>query len=328
MKGRNPYSYDEYVWVIGGGAFHALLVKEAKAMGYGVILSDRNIDCVAANHADIFLAIAIHDIKGHIEEALRLRAGHCIKVAAVIAIEAGHGVITAVLARTLGVAGIDPVAAHIASNRSLFRTHMEARGFLTPRASMITGMITGADLKDIESAMRHVGFPLVVKNGDSGMRGASIFRDKPEREDMAIAVNKAISASRSGRALIEELWMGTAHSVEAIFDCKGRFHPLSISERRFTRVTELMRPERMSLQMQNKAYALVHHAAESIGIGIGPVNADIVATDDGLRVVEFAAMPSGAGGLNRGNGAWSEVLKAVLLTHLGKTFDLSLKECS
>ena len=316
MKRRN-----EYFWVIGGGLLQVPLIDEVKQLGYKVIVSDMNSKCICANKAGIFLEIDIFDIQKHIHEALKLKS-EGVKISAVLAAGIDATVTMACLARTLGLPGVDPLAAFITNNKNVFRKTLKKLGYPVPKFATIS------DTNQVDLAVKKVDFPLIVKSTDSsGSRGIKIFR-KGSVVAVKEAVKAAMRVSRSGLALIEELWEGDEFTVETIFDFEGNYHPCFITDRIFNKDGDfalelgLRNPTNLSMRVQKQMYSLTKSVAKNIGINIGAAKVDMMLTKDGPRIIEMTTRLSGgfdcqylvpvATGMN--------VIRAAILTALGKKF--------
>ena len=56
----------KYIWVIGGGQLQVPLIHEARKLGYSIIITDGNQNCICSELADIFKTVDIFDINAHI----------------------------------------------------------------------------------------------------------------------------------------------------------------------------------------------------------------------------------------------------------------------
>lgn len=321
--------WNNFFWVIGGGLLQLPLISEVKKLGYKVIVSDRDPSCVCAKEADIFLEIDIFDVQKHLEESFRLKCSD-IKISGVLAAGIDATVTMAVLARSLGLPGVNPVIAYTTNNKDMFRGTLKKLGYPVPKFKVIS--IKNFD--DIELAINEIGYPLIVKNTDSsGSRGTKIFYEE-NLYDIKEIVKSAISVSRSKRALIEELWIGEEQTVETIFDINGKFHPCFITDRIFDRSngyaieTGLRHPTSLPPQKQEELYSLVEKVSMDLGINIGAAKADMMLTDEGPRIIEMTVRLSGGFDCQYLVPATTgkNVLRAAILTALGKSFPPELLE--
>jgi biotin carboxylase len=315
-------------WVIGGGLMQVPLVHEAKALGYRTVVSDRDPRCAARGHADLFAEVDIFDIPGHLAAAAEL--GGSDAIAAVLAAGIDAPETMAVMARELGLAGVDPEIAHLVNHKNEFRAALERLGYPVPRYRVLDE----ARLDSLPEALQAVGLPLIVKNtSSSGSRGTRIFREH-DLDAMRATALEAMSVSRSGLALIERLWEGPEQTVETLFDAEGRFHPCFITDRIFDRSSGyamemgLRHPTSLPAETQAELFALAESLGRDLGVTVGAVKLDTMLTEDGPRVIEMTVRMSGgfdcqflvpaATGKNP--------LRAAALTALGETFPRELLE--
>lgn len=282
------------VWLIGGGEMQSFLAAAARESGYRLVVTDRNSSCYLSAEADYFAPIDIFDIDGHLKLAAELDQGG-LKVAAVVASGIDAPETMARLARFFGLVGVDPAIARLVSNKAHFRSWMSSNGFETPKFRTV-------DEPSVSSASElaaQVGYPLIVKNTDSsGSRGTKIF-STPDRVGVSEAVRSAIQVSRAKTALIEALWVGSEHTVEALIDREGTFHECFITDREFTFQnshpveTGLVSPSQLSKELQSQMYELAREVSSKLGIDFGIVKIDAILTNSGPRIIEMTTRQSG-----------------------------------
>lgn len=317
----------DFFWIIGGGILQQPLIKEVRSLGYKVIVSDLDPECFCASSADIFVPIDIFDIDGHIQYSdILLKRGILIKGVLAAGIDAPETM--ASLAKYIGVPGVSPEVAHLVNNKELFRKKMVEIGEHVPKFHVITDK----NISELEKIIHTIGFPLIVKNtSSSGSRGTKIFYEY-NFNDIKNMVIEAMKVSRSSKALIESVWVGSEHTVETLFDISGKFHKCFITDRIFDKSsgfaieTGLIHPSRLSIKDQELMYALAKNVSDSLGIKIGASKFDMILTKDGPRIIEMTVRLSGgfdcqflvpaATGKN--------VLKAAVLTASGKHFEDNL----
>lgn len=318
---------ETYLWVIGGGVLQIPLIVEAKKIGLKVIVTDASPSCMCSQHADIFSPIDIFDIKKHLNLADDLTAkGVSIEGVLAAGIDAPETMTR--LAEHLKLPGVSSEIAHLVNNKELFREKMKELDIPVP----CFYVMTEDNLDTLDKTLSEVGYPLIVKNtSSSGSRGTKIFYE-PDFNGVKETVLEAIEISRSSKALIESLWLGSEHTVETIFDINGDFHECFITDRGFDKSngfaieTGLVHPSQLSKKNQKEMYVLAEYVSKSIGISHGAAKFDMMLTNDGPRIIEMTVRLSGgfdcqylvpfATGKN--------VLKAAIQTSLGKLFDNSI----
>lgn len=277
-----------YFWVIGGGLLQIPLISEVKALGYNVIVTDGNPNCVCASHADRFSPLDIYDIPAHIAWANMLKA-EGLSIAAVLAAGIDAPETMCALCEHLGLPSVSSSIARLVNHKDLFRQKMVELDI--PRPQFIS--FTQDDLTRLPDIARKIGYPLIVKNScSSGSRGTKIFYEENDTDLVSVGQD-AIAVSRSGNALIESLWVGTEHTVETLFDCNGHFHRCFITDRLFDKrngyplETGLVQPSQRSVEEQEQMYQLAETVARQIGVHIGAAKYDMIFTPDGPRIIEI-----------------------------------------
>ena len=318
---------NEFFWIIGGGQLQVPLIDEVKKLGYKIIITDKNPECICKDLADIFFPIDIFNIEDHLRIAKSLiKNGE--KIVGVLAAGIDAPITMAVLAKHLEINGVDPEIAKIVHNKNRFRTTLKKLGHPTPKFFVINNK----NLNQINSVIKEIGFPLIVKNSDSsGSRGTRIF-DKKNTNEIKKQIELAIKVSRSGNALIEECWEGSEHTVETIFDVNGEFHPCFITDRIFDKKNgypveiELFHPSKLPIPIQKEMFEIAKKVATDLGITIGAAKYDMILTKKGIRIIEMTVRLSGGFDCQYlvPAATGKNVLKAAILTALGKPFSKEL----
>lgn len=318
---------NEFFWIIGGGQLQIPLINEVKKLGYKIIATDRDLECICKDLVDIFYPIDIFDVENHLKAANNLIKNQK-KIVGVLAAGIDAPITMAVLAKHLGVPGVDPEIAKIVHNKNDFRKKLKKLGHPTPKFFVVNEK----NMDKVNSIIKNIGFPLIVKNSDSsGSRGTRIFY-KSDINKIKKQIYLAIKVSRSGNALIEECWEGSEHTVETIFDKNGEFHPCFITDRIFDKENgypveiELFHPTKLSIETQKEMYDIAKKVAIDLGITIGAAKYDMILTDKGSRIIEMTVRLSGGFDCQYlvPAATGKNVLKAAILTALGKPFSKDL----
>lgn len=289
----------KYLWIIGGGQLQVPVIKEAHKMGYKTIISDMNPDCICAKLADMFVHLDIYDIEGHIKYVKLLSSVYEIDdVVGVIACGIDAPETASWIAKTLGLPAADPEVARICHNKGEFRKAMKLLDYPVPKF----GIIDKDEIEKISKNPLHINsLPVIVKNTDnSGSRGTTIFHNYLwTYKELHEAIKKAQKASKSGKAIVEELFYGTEHTVETLFDIYGNFYSCFITDRFFDYSggyaveTGLRHPTTLPAYLQRKIYKITEELGRDLGVNASPFKLDIMVTDDGVRVLEATTRLSG-----------------------------------
>src|SRR5258706_8658440 len=162
MTSRHPAA----IWLVAGGAMQRRAAEKIKAMGYALVLTDGSASCALRPMADEFIHLDTFDFAGNSARADALRSRYDIR--AVFTAGADCHETVAVLARHLGLHGIDPGIAHLCRYKNLTRERLTERGI--PQPHLRDASIHGQAL----AAAAEIGFPIALKATDnSGSRGFS-----------------------------------------------------------------------------------------------------------------------------------------------------------
>src|ERR1700686_341918 len=126
MTSRHPAA----IWLIAGGAMQRLAAEKIKAMGDALILTDGSASCALHPMADEFIHLDTFDIARNIARADELRTRYDIR--AVFTAGADCHQTVAVLARHLGLHGIDPGIARLCRYKNRTRQRLRKCGIPQP----------------------------------------------------------------------------------------------------------------------------------------------------------------------------------------------------
>lgn len=262
--------------VLGAGAAQLGLLSAARERGLFVIAVDRDPGAPGFRYADRRAIISAEDEQG-ID-----RLAEAERVDGIIAPGIDWPVaIAARVAARLGLAHpLDPEVAVRAVSKLRQRECFREHGVPQPGWQLVSNGDSRV-------------FPCVVKAPDrQGQRGLSLVR-KPS--ELATAVERAIRASRTGAAVIEELVEGPELTVNA-FSVDGRFQPLTVTDRlvaeppAFGVALAHVWPAETDTEPVVSAAAA---AAEALGIQDGPTYTQLRLGRDGPQVLELAARLGG-----------------------------------
>ena len=276
MVGITPPPRKRRLLVLGAGPAQLGLLRAAQESGLFVIACDRDPAALGFEFADRRAVVSTED-----EPAIGMLAA-AENVDGVIA--PGIDWPVAIAARVAARFGLPhpltPETAVLAVSKQRQRERLAEHGVPQPEWRMAT-----------EAAELTV--PCVVKPPDrQGQKGLTIVRDEA---DLPAALDTAISASRSGAALVEELVPGPEVTVNA-FSSGGRFHPLTVTDR----ITA--EPPAFGVALAHAwpsehdvepAIAVAEQAAAALGIQEGPTYTQVVLGPEGPKVMELAARLGG-----------------------------------
>jgi biotin carboxylase len=289
--------------------------EKIKALGHALILTDGSSSCALRPMADEFVHLDTFDMAGNSARADALKTRYDIR--AVFTAGADCHETVAVLARYLGLHGIDPAIAHLCRYKNLTRERLREKGIPQP-------LLREADSHEQAlAAAEEIGFPIALKATDnSGSRGFSRIERK---EDLTrAAFQRARDNGTTGIVIVEELLLPQAgsiaeQSVETVW-YDGQMHWLNWVDRLFRKdfdsvahpwnaaddpyrdiswAIELghLNPAEHPSQVRHEVEGLARRAGEAIGMGSQKgghiLKADIMLTTKGPMILELTPRLSG-----------------------------------
>lgn len=187
--------------VLGGGLWQREYVRRARQLGAEVWLTDWSPEAVARADADHFAPIDLRDLGGTLAFARQARVDAVLTPADVGVPAAAY------VAEALGLPGSSPEVAHRATNKFAMRQQARACGLACPWFARVQSV------DDARASASARTLPVIVKPVDScSSRGVEVVR---RLEDLDEAVARALTASMTGAALVEEFVVGREGSIEA-----------------------------------------------------------------------------------------------------------------
>lgn len=215
---------------------------------------------------------------------------------AILAVDDSGSLLAAAASLELGLPHNSPEAALAASDKHRMRQVLAESGLNCPRFQLVT-----ADMDPLDAAA-DVGFPLIIKPlGANGSQGVMRI-DNPEELPKAVARLAAIIGGDPGQrrsdflmesyipgveVAVEALAHGSALTVLAIFD---KPDPL---EGPFFEETIYVTPSRLAADTQESVRRSTQRAAAALGLGFGPIHAEMRINDDGVWILELAGRSIG-----------------------------------
>jgi biotin carboxylase len=264
--------------VLGAGPAQLGLLRAARERGLFVIALDRDPAAPGFEFADRRAVVSSED-----EPAIGMLAA-AEELDGVIAPGIDWPVaIAARVAARLGLSHpLSPETAAVAVSKLRQRERLAEHGVPQPEWRVVT------------EAPDDLPVPVVVKPPDrQGQKGLTLVRD---REHLQEAVERAVEASRTNVALVEELIEGPEVTVNA-FSTGGDFHPLTVNDR-ITATDEAAFGVALAHAWPSEhdvegAVEVARAAATALGIENGPTYTQVVLGPDGPSVMELAARVGG-----------------------------------
>jgi biotin carboxylase len=264
--------------VIGAGPAQAGLLRAAHARGLYVIACDRDSEAVGIEYADASFLVSTEDEAGIEEVARRERVDGLIAPGIDWPVA-----VAARIARRLGLPHpVEPDVAAAAVCKLRQRERLDEAGLPQPRWRAVTSLDADAEL------------PCVVKPPDrQGQVAVTLVRDRAE---LRPALERALAASRTGVALVEEPVAGPEVTVNA-FSVGGRFHALTVTDRLTAAPPAFgvaLAHAWPSARATEAAVEVARLSADALGIANGPTYTQLrFAPDGGPCMIELAARLGG-----------------------------------
>lgn len=260
--------------VIGASYLQLPLVRKAKEMGLEVHCFAWAEGAVCKDVADRFYPVSIVEK----EEILKVCREVGIDGICTIASDVAAPTV-AYVAAEMGLTANSYECSLKANNKYLMRNAFMEAGVLCPQYRMVTS-VQEADGIDWN-------YPLIVKPSDrSGSLGVTKILS---REELAPAIEKALSVSFKKQAMVEEFIEGREISVEFI-SYQGRHYPLQITDKVTSEAPHFVelehhQPADLSAAEFENIYAITRKALDALGITNGASHSEYKITAEGLVVV-------------------------------------------
>jgi biotin carboxylase len=195
----------------------------------------------------------------------------------------------ACVAKALGLPGIEPEAALMASHKALMRRRLRECGVPVPEFR------TTRSREEAVELAAEIGFPVVIKPVDNmGARGVRRLDNVAQLTEWFPVSQEN---SRSGEVIIEELMTGPEVSIDTlVFD--GKVHLLTIADRHigyppyFVETGHTL-PSELPDEMQQDVFDVMKRGIAALGITHGASKGDVKVTPSGARIGEMTARMSG-----------------------------------
>ena len=276
---------EPWVVVLGGGIYQVPLIENVKRRGYrALVVGPSGYPGNGLAH--------LHLIADTTNFPELLSALDKFEVAAVVT--AGTDVAVPSLAHlveTIGLSGPSVEAAEIASNKVLAKSSMKSAGVPT------ADFIVPRDIEELVAWHKRKGsLPIVVKPSDSsGSRGVSIVNTESE---IPWAIEQARRYSRSGDIVAEEFLSGEEFGAQAVIRSSTstlRLYPHSDKMLGTIPVGHTY-PSGFSKSLTNEVFSITKKLVTQLNINNTVINLDFIATEDGVKVLEFG-LRAGATGI-------------------------------
>lgn len=272
------------IMIVGAGRSQIPSIITAKKMGLVTMAIDGKSDAPGLKLADFPEVVSTIDI----EEGIKIAKKYEIDGVLTIATDSGV-VSTANIAHYLGLVGITPKSAEMATDKSLMRERFVEKGVSCPDFGVAYSM------DDAQKIINRIGFPVVIKPvNNAGSFGVKKVRDSKELE---VAFEYAKSVSYSGKVIVEELMGGSEVSVETL-TFKGITNVIAITDKIVSLPPYCIEmghtiPSNLPEDIQKQICQITKKGIEALGIEYGGGHTEIKITENGPKIVEIGARLGG-----------------------------------
>lgn len=277
--------------VIGAGPNQIPMIRAAIGRGLNVVATDMDPDAPGFLLCREHGIVSTRDVEGSIKYAAEIHKR--IPLSGVVTMASESAVTVYSVARELGLPGLDPDKAWLATNKVARQKAFFEAAVPSPRFAQANSLPEAL----LES--EKIGWPVVVKPADSaGSRGVQLVLGP---DDMEKAVEKIQSITRVEEFLIEEFLEGTEHSIEGVV-IDGQVHWTGFSDRNYDKKHIYppyfledgdTLPTTLTPEILEAGQDASTDAVRALGIDWGPVKGDILIDRDGPKMLEMASRLSG-----------------------------------
>lgn len=272
------------------GAF----VDAARALGVDLVVGSDRAQALASFHPGGHLVLDFADVPGAVATivaAARARPIHAVLAADDDGVELG-----AAAARALGVAHHSPEAVRAARDKGVLRTRLRAAGRPGPWFRLVPAAARG------EEVARDVPYPCVVKPTRLSASRGVIRADDPAAFAAAFARCVALVRATGGAEVLVESYLdGAEVAVEGLVDAGGTLRVLAVFDKPdpmtgpWFEETLYVTPSRLAAADRAAVETEAAAVVRALGLGPGPVHAELRVRDGAARLLEIA--PRSIGGL-------------------------------
>lgn len=311
------------IMILGASVLQVPAIKKAKEMGLQVIAVDMDPNAIGFQIEGIQT-----EVISTIDTEKVLEAARKHKIDGIMTLASDMPMRTvAVVAKELGLVGIDEETALKATNKAVMRESLAQNQVPVPRFYKVNSK------DEYLSAIENFSKDCIVKPADnSGSRGVMLINDVGDKESVEEAYEYSKTYSRSGDIVVEEYMTGPEVSVETL-SVDGECHVIQITDKLTTGAPNFVemghsQPSMLSEEIRNRIGEVAIAANHAVGIKNGPSHTEIKVTADGPKIVEIGARLGGDNitthlvPLSTG----VDMVEACINIALGENPDISIKE--
>jgi biotin carboxylase len=276
---------DGSILILGAGLFQVPLIRNAKRLGLTTHVVSRAGDYPGIEMADFFHQIDTTDIPAVIELAKHLKVDAAITSGTDVCIPT-----LGALCDEIGLAGPSRQVAETVSRKDAFRAFAKMSGMRHPRFAVVR------EVGELPCALTNLTLPVLFKPVDSsGSRGVNLLATT-DPDQATSAFYFARSQSPAGAVCVEEMLPGIEVGGNAML-YEGRLVFLAISAKHMNAflVRGHSYPTNITSSQQHLVQRELEECCRGLGYSHGPLNFDVMVTDDSATIIEVGARLGGNG---------------------------------
>lgn len=267
--------------VLGAGVFQLPFIEEGKKCGYSTVVVSKYADEPGSSLADHFYHVSTAEIDKLEQIARAEHVGRIIAPASDF-----NARVAAVLNKRLGLDSVSPETVDTFSDKSLFRHLQKDKGFLHPPFVVASNFAECTEFIEIHK------FPLIIKPcRSSGSKGVMIIssdeqlKDYFRRHDAGeyFILEKFVAGKEYGcEVFVEDYVINFAGFTEKL---KNEF---------FVPYAHIL-PSGLDKDVESRLKQEINRLIHAVGYSSGPLNLDVLLTDQGPVFLDAGARPGGNG---------------------------------
>lgn len=279
-----PTSFDRTpsVLLLGGSAQMTDFIKEIRRLKLRLVVVDKNPNCALARAADFFINVDCRDAQRIVESL-----GHWQQSIFAVLTFSELTESVAQVCDSLRLPGADRASAALFQSKIESKKLFKARGVPTPQA-LLASQIDWQTLSPRARFAEGRTPKRWVLKPTSGSGG----REISFHPTLMSCIEAWAKKERRNQWLAEHAVEGIHIDVNAFIDSSSEFVRLGLSQRTFggsgSREESVETPPQINDQLADEIYRAVEKGARAAGVSFGPLKADVVATGQGVFVLEMA----------------------------------------
>ena len=270
--------------ILGTNEYQNPLIIRAKELGYETHVFGIKKGYIGEKTADVYHPIDILNYDILWQEVKKINPSGVVSIASELAMHPMN-----FLLRKMGIPCNSIETEKIATNKFLMRCAMKENGLDSPKFVLVEN---GFDINNLKGFI----YPLIIKPVDLSSSRGVMKIDSPD--ELTMAIDYAMSWSKTKQAIIEEFIEGPEYSGESIA-YEGEYHLLAVTEKSTTGPphfveTRHKQPANLSKDMLQKVEQTLFRAFSSLGIQYGAIHPEFRISKDGkIYFMEIGARMGG-----------------------------------